>query len=378
MGWLIPDIPDKKEPPKPNYRLRGVLFIPMAVAGIFFSLFALNLASYFEVMIYGILPAGLLWMCFLGVSVNRYQQSVNDVLIWREEKEITKKHWQRWSRRQLAIVGNVIFTPEQNGVGALLGESEDIPAYPCKARPLFDSTHNSSVSLLADIHVRLEGQCSGYHHILHAVYLFSPSWGWDEKIEYAIFQQWGLFPESLTSMDAIRPLYDNDFDGLILVLCVQLWQEGKEKRSSEFVSAQLISPSSFAQQKSLPVFAGLGRVMPLDPEGITYNMDVLLEYNQLQTNELQHVWVTETDEKLIASIMQYADQRQWQLPKRLPVHLIEHSFGPASEMAFPLALAMLTDAVNITGRDQLIIGQTLPQMKTTQLCLITEKLFSEL
>jgi hypothetical protein len=80
----------QKEAPKPNYRLRGILFIPMAVAGIFFSLFTLNVTSYFEVMIYGILPVGLLWMCFMGVSINRYQQSLNDVLIWNEEKEITK------------------------------------------------------------------------------------------------------------------------------------------------------------------------------------------------------------------------------------------------------------------------------------------------
>jgi hypothetical protein len=161
------------------------------------------------------------------------------------------------------------------------------------------------------------------------------------------------------------------------VLCAQLWQEGNEKRESEFVSAQLISSSLFAQQNSIPVFAGLGRVMPLYPEGIAYNLDILLEYNQLQVNELHHVWVTQTDETLVANIMQYADQRQWQLPKRLPVHLIDHSFGPASDMAFPLALAMLTDAVNITGQDQLIIGRTLPQTKTMQLCLITEKLFSE-
>lgn len=377
MGWKIPDIPDKKEAPKPNYRLRGILFIPMAVAGIFFSLFTLNVTSYFEVMFYGILPVGLLWMCFMGVSINRYQQSLNDVLIWNEEKEITKKHWQRWSRRQLAIVGNVIFTPEQKGMGALLGEPENVPAYPCKARPLADVTHHSVASLLADIHVRLEEQCSDYHHMLHAVYLFSSSTGGDEKTEYAVFQQWGLFPEPFTSIDAISPLFDNDFDGLILVLCAQLWQEGNEKRESEFVSAQLISSSLFAQQNSIPVFAGLGRVMPLDPEGIAYNMDILLEYNQLQVNELHHVWVTQTDETLVANIMQYADQRQWQLPKRLPVHLIDHSFGPASDMAFPLALAMLTDAANITGQDQLIIGQTLPQTKTMQLCLITEKLFSE-
>jgi hypothetical protein len=106
MGWKIPDIPDKKKRPNPTIDC-GAYCLSRWQLLASFSLFTLNVTSYFEVMIYGILPVGLLWMCFMGVSINRYQQSLNDVLIWNR-KEITKKHWQRWSRRQLAIVGNVI------------------------------------------------------------------------------------------------------------------------------------------------------------------------------------------------------------------------------------------------------------------------------
>lgn len=160
----------------------------------------------------------------------------------------------------------------------------------------------------------------------------------------AIFHQWDLVPERTNTLNQIQSLYDERFDGLILVVCLQNWPENKPEDTSELVSAQLISSSSFVRQHQIPVIAGLGRVMPLEPEELEHNLDVLFEYNQLDNKQLQHVWVSGLDEGTIENLMQYAEQHQWSLPKKRPLHMIDHSFGPTGEFIFPVSLAMLSEA----------------------------------
>lgn len=58
--------------------------------------------------------------------------------------------------------------------------------------------------------------------------------------------------------------------------------------------------------------------MPLEPEELEHNLDVLFEYNQLDNKQLQHVWVSGLDEGTIENLMQYAEQHQWSLPKNGP------------------------------------------------------------
>lgn len=113
----------------------------------------------------------------------------------------------------------------------------------------------------------------------------------------AIFHQWDLVPERTNTLNQIQSLYDERFDGLILVVCLQNWPENKPEDTSELVSAQLISSSSFVRQHQIPVIAGLGRVMPLEPEELEHNLDVLFEYNQLDNKQLQHVRVSGLDEE---------------------------------------------------------------------------------
>lgn len=74
----------------------------------------------------------------------------------------------------------------------------------------------------------------------------------------AIFHQWDLVPERTNTLNQIQSLYDERFDGLILVVCLQNWPENKPEDTSELVSAQLISSSSFVRQHQIPVIAGLG------------------------------------------------------------------------------------------------------------------------
>ncbi|MEH0992040.1 shufflon system plasmid conjugative transfer pilus tip adhesin PilV, partial [Klebsiella pneumoniae] len=76
---------------------------------------------------------------------------------------------------------------------------------------------------------------------------------------------------------------------------------------------------------------GIGRTMTLEPEGLESNLNTLVEYNQLNKNKLQHIWVSNINNELIENIMQYANQYEWELPRRQPLHMIDHSFGPGGE-----------------------------------------------
>jgi hypothetical protein len=57
------------------------------------------------------------------------------------------------------------------------------------------------------------------------LFIYSPHPQEGTKKQNMLFFNNGVYSEPLTSIDAISPLFDNDFDGLILVLCAQLWQK---------------------------------------------------------------------------------------------------------------------------------------------------------
>ncbi|HFK5632195.1 TPA: hypothetical protein ACG0A5_004692, partial [Enterobacter roggenkampii] len=175
------------------------------------------------------------------------------------------------------MVGNVIFTPEENGAASFLGPLSDIPAYPDKVRSLSHSW--GSLRVLSDmIDKQLEQQYPGYRKFLHTIYVLQPS-GWDKKnVCQIILSQWELLPEVNCSVECIGKFHDNvNFDGLILVLSFQCWLAGVSKQFSEMVSAQLLSSSTFSRQHAVPVLAGLGRVMPVDYENIEKDLDMLFE-----------------------------------------------------------------------------------------------------
>ncbi|MDH8061948.1 hypothetical protein QIG67_28535, partial [Klebsiella pneumoniae] len=72
----MPVVPERSPLPKPNYRRWIILLIPMLTIGGLCGLFAFNLVTYGDVLIYGILPALFLWLCIMGVVINKYEQSV--------------------------------------------------------------------------------------------------------------------------------------------------------------------------------------------------------------------------------------------------------------------------------------------------------------
>lgn len=374
MAWPIPDIPEKKSLPAPKYWLWIMLLLLMLITGAIFSLEIWNVSTYDKVFFYGILPALLVWLCFFGVMLNRYEQSVVASRAWNLETEQTKAEWRSWSQRQLAVIGNVLFCPEEKGMEALLGELDNVPAYPKKARPLFNSPHSFS-TLMRETDQRLELQCPGYRHFLHSIYVFQSPGRFDEYHNESIYQQWDLIPASANSTELLESFYDAKIsDGLILILCLQDWRAGVIGQSSEFISAQLIASPTFARHHSLPIIAGITRMMPLEVGQLINELDMLFEFIRPDRESLEYVWLSGAAEKTAAEIMQYATWHQWQLPEKRPLHSIDLSFGPPGEMALPLSLAMLAEAANKTGKDQLLVNQT-PQ-QTGTLCLITRELYT--
>ncbi|MFC6123510.1 hypothetical protein ACFPZP_20900 [Citrobacter bitternis] len=112
--------------------------------------------------------------------------------------------------------------------------------------------------------------------------------------------------------------------------------------------------------------------MVLEPEGLEYSLNSLFEYNRLNKKNLQHVWVSNVNNEIVENIIQYATQYEWELPRRQPLHSIDYSFGPGGELAFPLSLAILSEATRKTGKEQLVICQASQQIQSKRLCLITQ------
>lgn len=368
--WPIPIVPEKITIASLSYKRWGIALISMLIVCAVLGISFWGAEAYKQIMLLLLLPAFFIWLCLFGAALNRYEQSCIALYAWKLETDQTKALWQRWSRQQLSVVGNVILTPEENGAESLLGPLSGIPAYPDKVRPLSHSW--DSLRVLSDIiDKQLEQQYPGYRKYLHTVYVLQPT-GWDKNyVSQIIFSQWDLLPEVNNSIECMEKFHDNvNFDGLILIISFQCWLTGVPKQSSEMVSAQLISSSAFSRRHAVPVLAGLGRVMSLD-NNIEKDLEMLFEYNQINKRDLRHVWLSGMSGDFISKLMQYADRYKWELPAKHPFYLIDFSFGPPGEMAFPVSLALLVDAAQKTEANQLLIVQVSPQSRL--LCLITRK-----
>jgi hypothetical protein len=373
MAWPIPDIPEKYSFPKPKIWLWIVVLLVIPTFGFITSMWVFKTTNYDAILLSGVLSAFLLWLCIFGVVFNRYEQSSNARISWEAERERTKAEWQQWSRRQLAVVGNVLFSPEENGMESLLGEFEDVPAYPEKARPLFNSPCIYA-SLMRKIDLNLEQQYPRYRNLMHAIYVLQASGRYDKKSNKAIFQQWDLVPDIIDPTQPLHSLFDShDSDGLVLIICFQNWSALAAGEVSEFISAQLMAMPKYARQHSIPVIAGLNRIMPLEAGSFKKDLDMFFEYSQAGKQDLEYIWLSGNTEKTTAEIMQYATDTQWLLPNSQPLRSVDFSFGPPGEMALPLGIAMMVEVANKKDKDQLFIYQTPHQ--TGALCLITRELY---
>ncbi|CQH58841.1 hypothetical protein [Yersinia frederiksenii] len=374
MGWPIPEIPEQSVLPPPRYSLWIITLVIMLIIGAGAALFIGRYSTYIPILLYGVLPALLLWFCIFGVILNRYEQSCASAFAWHEESQKTKAQWQQWSRKQLAVMGNVLLTPEIDGIGSILGEQAKIPMYPQKARRL-SGDKQTLPSRLNDIDDKLESQSSGYRHYLHTVYVLHSSALHRETIQSAVFGQWDLLPEFVSSIEEINVLnIESEIEGVILILCLQNWSNNTSQKFSELISAQLISSPEFIKEHGYLVLAGLGRLMPLALGKLSDDLNMLFDYNQLNFNELEHVWLSGDAENTAVNIALYANSHNWILPKKKPVHYIDLTFGPPGELILGLSLSMMVEAARKTSQNQLIIYQK-PQ-SSGSMCLITKELFS--
>ncbi|NCI16632.1 hypothetical protein EHJ07_09040 [Cronobacter muytjensii] len=373
MGWPVPEIPEKSVIPAPRFGLWCIVLAVMILSGSLIASFIGRFNTYTPVLFYGALPAFLLWLCIFGVALNRHDQSGASVYFWHKESQETKWQWQQWSREQLAVVASILLTPEADGVNTILGPLAEIPMFPLKARPLWGKKQTLSLRLsMIDTH--LEKQATGYRHDLYSVYVLCSSALNRETIRASVFNQWQLLPDFVGSLDEIKELnFDNPVKGVTLILCFQLWPENRPQKFSEFISAQLICSPRFISEKKYSVLAGLGRIMPVSAESLSDDLDMLFQYNRLDVNELQHVWLSGDTENTSVNISVYAQSREWQLPVKKPVHYIDLTFGPPGELAFEVSLGMLVEAAINTSQNQLVIYQS-PQA-SGWLCLITRELF---
>lgn len=368
MSWPIPKIPAKTAMPQPNYKRWGILLLTMALAGEGFAIGGGT--SYGQALLYGALPAVLLWLCAFGIVFYRYEQSVNAALLWNEETERTKQHWQHWSRKQKIVVANVTLTPEGKGINALLGKPADIPAYPEKARPLYADLSGLS-QRLKFISQKIEKQYPGYRNYLGKIEVQYQNSYYKKTIESAIFQQWDLYPEYPKTAESFCADDENELSDLKLLLCLQDWLGNQAEGFSEFITAQLIATEDFVIQHRLPVISGVGRKIYSD--SLHDALDMLSEYNRLEKESLRYIWVSGMKADDQSALIQYIIPKQWPLFERRPLISLNHSFGPPGPLIFPVAVSLLTDAAKHTGEMQLFICRDEEDMYS--LCLITRELF---
>lgn len=373
MAWPVAEVSVKSAPQHPRYWLWTVILIAVMAAGTLFVLFVGKPDSYAQLLLTGTLPGALIWLIVAGIRFIFFLQSRVFVRIWNKEAAYVKSRWQQWSRMQLAVVGNVLLSPEPEGIALLLGDAAGIPLYP-QPRTLSDPG-KSLADYLTIIDTMIERQCPGYRNQLYSIYVLSSAARQQETINEHIFMQWDITPVWITGINELNHLYDNpEFNEVVLILCLQSLPYIQPLRSSEFVSAQLITSADFAGKQKMNIIAGLGRVMPLEQGNLDKELKMLFDYLAPDKETLNSVWISGKSDSTMRELVTFAFHHQWRLPVNQPVHYIDLSFGPPGEHAFEISLAMLVQAVSITSRDQLIISAA-AQMPGN-MCLITKELFS--
>lgn len=369
MGWPIPDTQQYRVslPRKRTW----ILLVFSFVIAIFLFIISYFIQENVPELVAYILPlAFCTWLFAFSSSLYCYYKEVKKS-VWDNELKNAHIAWEKWSREQLAICGNVIFSPEEDNATVMLNDIQDIPAYPHKGRPLFGQSQTLK-QRLAEIDAILERQCPGYRRFLHTIYLAGISLEVVKTDAEDIFEQWHLYPEHLSSLSEIKSWYGADaHKGVALLLSIQLWPSQPESYS-EFISAQLITSPVFAKEKNLPILAGLGRVMPSLSDTLSQDLDMLFEYTCVDRENIKNIWISKLDRKSMADISIYACNKNIPLSLERPYHLIDHTFGPAGPVSDFIVLALLIGETQYHQDIQLLLKGC--DDEGVFLCLITRGL----
>lgn len=375
MSWPIPEIPQLRVVAPLRYRLWGMILLLMLAVGTGLAMILRETSDFWQVVLYGSLPAFFGWLMLFGAALNRYERFCTTAQAWEAASEETHFQWQQWSRKQLAVVGNIILTPEPQGIAPLLGEQKAVPAFPDIGRALSVPSTDFR-QLLAKVNADFEQQCPEYRQLLHTIYLAgAPS---TELSHYSecVQQLWGLSLIQVENREVITSLYDKAaFEGLIMVIACQCWSATDGKKAySEFLSAQLLSSPTFATRKKLNILAGMGRELPSLPGEIKKDFRMLFEYNRIDKSNMRHLWVTGVSQDELTELMMEGHDSPFHFAPENPVHFIDRTFGPPGPLSVFLTSAMLTEAVGLTNSDHIIINR-LPEGNAI-LYLMTKELHS--
>lgn len=373
MSWPIPEIPELKAVEPLRYRRWFIILLLMLAVGTLVGVFLNGTSDLFHIAIYGSLPAFFVWLMLFGAVLNRYERYCSAAYAWEEASAETHFQWQQWSRKQLAVVGNIILTPEQQGMAPLLGDPKDIPAFPHQGRALYLPLKDIR-QLLDNIDRDFEKQCPGYRYHLHRVYLAETPSIDLYPYQKVVRRKWKVELVRIANRDEIDKLYNEPaFEGIVMVIAFQCWpSESDNKVYSEFVSAQLFSSTKFAIQKKLNILAGMGRALPSLPGEIIQDLHILFEYNRIDKKNMWHLWVTGITDDVLTKLAIYSHEHSLNFSPENPIHLIDRTFGPPGPLSAFLVSAMLAEAISLTKSDHIIINQ-LPEGSAV-LYLMTKEL----
>lgn len=368
MSWPIPKIPELPKVSKPKYKFWLYVFIVICCSSyVLIDQFGTRF-GYTNLLMFFSLPVLLVWVVCFGMVVHRYEYYLLSYKAWQRESEHTTNLWKEWSKWQQAIIGNVVLSPEEKGASVILGDAKEIPMFPSKGRNLFGEKKELYDYLLS-VHLKLESQCLDYRNHLYQIYLMCSDKLNLKDVVDDVFNVWCLMPEILNLDDASLFIKDKaSYKGGVLLLCVNSWPYYSAQEHSEFITAQFVSSIDYAHKNNLPVIATLGRAMPLENEDLNEDLNMLFEYMDLNNSELEHVWIVGESKETLKNLMVYASENEWHFNVESSIHLINLSFGPSFKFLFFNSLALVTDAVVQTKKNNLLISQS--DVTANLLCLI--------
>ncbi|OCG41529.1 hypothetical protein A9G28_00860 [Gilliamella sp. Fer1-1] len=365
MGWNIPKLLEPKQQPiKYTSYLLFINIIPLIFMGFALTVLFYNGTNQAIFWFFSVILPLIIWLLMLAIKIN--SSYFND--IYNEElakvNEESTQHWQAWSKVQIPIFASHVICAEPNGVQTLIGDPKQMPLYPAKARPLFNSTaSNKPFWFLNEVMQNLEQQCPNYRKYLSHIYL-PQSLMDDEDLTEAIFTHWRLRVEPIMDYNVwIAELYQHTDDiELSLILTCQ-YNDTSYHHHSKFISALLIGGTTLIDNQKLQAKAWLGRLMVAEQD-LSADLTQLVTYTQLPVTDIKDIWVSGLDRKnrtaLAITINTWGidnnDNDDDQYNQQL-IHNIDLTFAKPTELTKYFALALASNCIDSHFYEQLCVVQ---------------------
>lgn len=355
MSWPIPTLTKKELPSPPNLWFWGIFFIFLQIIAIIIAIFILNYENPKQIVGLCLIPTILGWIILYVFWILKYIGSSLLVKYWNIKIEKTNSLWKEWGKNKIAILGNAVLTPEENGVSDLLGDTP--PVFPQKARPLH--LHNIPIrELFKNIHQQLEDQYPHYTNDLQEIFLLLPKSLSSKEIEYqdTIKQQWNnRSVHILHHIEEVFPILNNKIEikKIVLLLSLQLW-DNHQQIYSEFIMAQLLSSELYEKkQNTKPIYGYIGRNMPLPLYNIENDFQQFITYGCDNCHQIKSIWTNNIEESFIPNIILELKKHKISAA----AHNINYSFGPSGPLSLMLTITTALEAIKKQQAEQLVFNK---------------------